>query len=79
MSTWILILTLAYGSSQGGPALHSVPGFNSQAACMSAGAAWLVQMQVLNQKAVGSVQGNALCVEQPAPSPIPAPRKAPPA
>lgn len=79
MTTWILILTLAHYQ---GVAIHSVPGFNSQAACMSAGSAYLKRDMVTAR----GYTATALCVEQPAPPEKPPifgpgmkPRKPPPA
>lgn len=42
--TWILIITLWVGQSQGGVSVHSVE-FTSKESCMSAGNAYLNQMK----------------------------------
>jgi len=57
MSTWILILTLVSDSRSA--AIHSVPGWADQAACMAAAKAWA--KQVANNK---YTDVHTLCVEQ---------------
>jgi|AutmiccommuBRH23_1029490.scaffolds.fasta_scaffold00467_35 hypothetical protein len=59
MNVWVLILSLATGSSSGGQAITHIPGFSSQEKCNAAAAAWL-------EKAVrehSPVHPAAVCVE----------------
>lgn len=63
--TWILILTLGMGNYRSGFALHSVPGFKSQADCMSAAAAWLKQNTAAKEDGTDYWRPRALCVQQP--------------
>ena len=60
---WILILTIFAGYTNGGSAVASVPGFESQVACMTAANAWIAQ----SKKNGRSEQTNgvtAICVRR---------------
>lgn len=63
---WVLILTMMftgpYYDSSPGVALHSVPGFTSEASCLRAGNAWLEQQNKADVAATKRVR--AMCVKQ---------------
>lgn len=63
--TWILILTLGMGHGSAGFAIHSVPGFKTEAACMSAASAWLKQTTGSQYDRTFYWRPKALCVQQP--------------
>lgn len=63
--TWILILTIGIADYRGGMAVHSVPGFRTEAACMSAASAWLKQNTGNSDDGTRYWRPKALCVQQP--------------
>ena len=63
--TWILILTLGMGDYRAGFALHSVPGFKTKEACMSAADAWMKQATGSSAEGTAWWRPRALCVQQP--------------
>lgn len=62
MAEWILILTLFQSHSYGGSAVSTVTGFESRAACLQAGNAWLKQARRLRIEGMGAPSAGALCV-----------------
>ncbi len=61
--TWVLILTLGMGDYRAGFAVHSVPGFKTEAACVSAAAAWIKQTGSGSED-TSYWRPRALCVQQ---------------
>lgn len=61
MATWILILTLVVDQyNAGGPAITSVGGFHTRAACMSAANEWLRQARSIETE---RTIARAMCAE----------------
>lgn len=59
MNVWVLILSLATGSSSGGQAITHVPGFSTLEKCNAAATAWLETAV----KEHSPVRPTAICVE----------------